>query len=78
LLSQDDLPENLRIKGCITLKDLSGLPTESKKVQEFAKAMRRDEEKPCAPLFLRLFARHSRSGGRGAGCEKKLWVSTAR
>jgi hypothetical protein len=54
LLWQDDLPERLRIKGCITLEDLFGLPTESKKVQEFDKAMRRDE-KTGTPLFLRLF-----------------------
>jgi hypothetical protein len=55
LLWQEDLPERLRIKGCITLEDLFGLPTESKKVQEFDKAMRRDEEKTGTPLFLRLF-----------------------
>jgi hypothetical protein len=71
LRSQDDLPENLRIKGCITLEDLFGLPTESRKVQEFAKAMRRDEEKTCATLFLRLFARHRRAGGARRGMRKE-------
>jgi hypothetical protein len=31
LLSQDDLPERLLIKGCITLEDLFGLPGATKK-----------------------------------------------
>jgi hypothetical protein len=34
------------------LEDLFGLPTESRKEQEFAKAMRRDEEKTYALLFF--------------------------